>query len=165
MARQKRCTNVGIKLGESDPFFTVYNHDSELRMGNHGKTGLWQIEAYHISAGYFHKSKQYLIVHNTVGRGGGLREEKRCKGMTATSLQEMTRIKYKEVVTKDRVIPLDIKLIRSFSHSLFQITVRKLCFHALNISRVFLNVNKSYPLGYHKLPELMREENIGHLDI
>ena len=80
------------KLKEDDPFFACYNDDPNLRNQNHGKTGLWQIEAYHISAAYFHKSKQYLIVHNSVGKGGELEEENRFKGMTAKSLEQMDRM-------------------------------------------------------------------------
>ena len=80
-------------------------------------------------------------------------EEKKCKGMTKASLKGFDHWRYRDIIRKNELATLKMKLIRSYNHMLFNVTVEKLSFHSLNFSRVFVEENVSYPIGYYGLQD------------
>ena len=134
----------------SDPgFFELFPDDPGLKMRNAGKLGLLKVETISVRRGIFLKSKVYILED----KNG---EEKRAKGVLK---QEMTNINfsnYEAVALRDDVVYVDARMIRSFQHNLFNISVRKLGFHSLSVSRAFVAMNESYPYGHYALENYTR---------
>ena len=145
------------KLPKDHPIFEKYSHDPDLRMRNHGVCGLWVVEHMDILRGCFMKAKQYALESDDIRREEKS-VEKKFKGMPACSLKNISFDDYVNVMLNNTVVPIDIKMIRSFCHIIYNVTVRKMGFHALNLSRVFISETESYPIGYHRLAEILERE-------
>ena len=133
------------KISEKCGFFQMFPEDPGLKMRNAGKLGLLKIEGIDFREGTFTKAKVYDLVD---GHG---KEEKRAKGVNKTAMKDIDYSTYEAVRTKNDVKFVDSKMIRSYNHNLCQISVTKLAFHSLSMSRAFVAPNESYPFGHYKL--------------
>ena len=126
-------------------FFELFPEDPGLKMRNAGKLGLLKIETISVRRGIFLKSKVYILEDKSG------EEEKRAKGVMKQDMKNINFSTYEAVAMRDDVVYVDARMIRSFQHNLFNISVRKLGFHSLSVSRAFVAFNQSYPYGHYFL--------------
>jgi len=138
-----------------------------LRGLNKGQAGLWKIENIDIAEVVALKSKQYsFLCYKEDPNSGEVSyvTQKKCKGIPKKNLNLATHDMYKNVVLSDsQKINLNVNLIRSLNHRLFCITVDKMAFHNLDVTRYYPSthdVNLSYPFGYYKLITEDNEHNL-----
>ena len=133
------------KISDKCGFFQMFPEDPGLKMRNAGKLGLLKIEAIDVRRGIFLKPKVYILDD----REG--HEEKRAKGVMKDQMNDVHFNTYEAVCERDEVFYVKAKLIRSFNHNLYNISVRKLGFHSLSMSRAFIAPNTSLPFGHYML--------------
>ena len=117
------------------------NHNANI-------SGKWKIETDSIATAVFLGPKNYFYLL------GNNEEVIKCRGIPAKSLENVTLQTYRNVLENHEVLKLNVNMIRSVEHQLYQLVTEKLAMHDLNIGRYFssdVDINKSVPFKHHHI--------------
>ncbi|CAG7725429.1 unnamed protein product [Allacma fusca] len=137
------------KIRKSHQIFSLYKHIENLSTYNAGESGKIKIEDLDISQTVTLKSKQYSILTYDGS------SEMKAKGLPSNAVKRFCNHEtYKDIVESGKERRVDINVIRSKSHNLFQATINKLAFHNLDLYRCYPDENDynfSLPFGHYSL--------------
>ena len=126
----------------------VFQRYPELIGHNDTVPGAWKIESLSIYSACFIRPKMYSLLFFSD------ETDRKAKGLTKASMRNVTHQDYLEVVTKNRIIDVPMRCIRSAEHTLYNIEINKRGLHSLDVSRCYYDpndYNASLPYFHHKL--------------
>ena len=145
------------KLSPEHDIFKEFAHIKDLRTLNSGVCGKVKLESSSLLSICSLRPKQFSILYFEDGAYEVFTDMRLKGACLASRKRQVTHEVYVRTIFNDTYKFFVINhSIRSFNHDLYTVETKRLCFHGLDVYRIYPNpndVNESYPFGYFDIPK------------